>query len=218
MSVKRITILVFASAILLGFTFLGVNEAVKAKDRLQFRGVELMSRSTEIKNLQLRYNNLNLELKKASDQQNVSQEQLDKLNKEKEDLEKQKQDLEQQLQAKLEEKNNIAAAASVLTNKVTRAHAAYAASGIDCNNQNTAKDFIYCHESGNVADKSNGSGCYGLGQDCNGIVRSKCGPDYACQDEYFTEYMQHRYGSWEAAKAFWLSRAPINGRDVGNWW
>jgi len=78
--------------------------------------------------------------------------------------------------------------------------------------------FIYQHESGNDPSKENSIGCFGIGQDCNGIVKNRCGVDYACQDEYFTDYMKRRYGSWEIAKAFWLSRVPIKGKDVGNWW
>lgn len=84
--------------------------------------------------------------------------------------------------------------------------------------ENEAKLWLYHHESGNNPDRTNSIGCYGLGQDCNGIVRDLCGADYACQDEYFTSYMLRRYGSWEAAKAFWLARVPINGVDYGNWW
>lgn len=68
-----------------------------------------------------------------------------------------------------------------------------------------AKAFIYSHESGNNPNATNAGGCYGLGQDCNGVVRNQCGADYACQDAYFTGYAMRRYGSWEAAQAFWLA-------------
>lgn len=82
----------------------------------------------------------------------------------------------------------------------------------------SAKAFIYMKESSGRTDAKNAYGCYGIGQDCNGVVEARCNADYACQDAYFTEYMTKRYGSWEAAKAFWLARVPINGKDVGNWW
>lgn len=81
-----------------------------------------------------------------------------------------------------------------------------------------AKDFIYQHESGDNPSATNSLGCFGIGQDCNGIVRNLCGTDYSCQDNYFTNYMLRRYGTWQAAKSFWLARVPINGRDVGHWW
>ncbi|MCA9327522.1 LysM peptidoglycan-binding domain-containing protein [Candidatus Saccharibacteria bacterium] len=74
---------------------------------------------------------------------------------------------------------------------------------------NAAKAFIYARESGNNPNATNPNGCYGLGQDCNGRVRALCGADYACQDAYFTNYAMSRYGSWEAAYAFWLSH---------HWW
>lgn len=82
----------------------------------------------------------------------------------------------------------------------------------------SAKMFIYMHESNNDPTRMNSIGCYGIGQDCNGIVYNLCGADYTCQDEYFTNYMKKRYGSWENAKAFWLACVPINGHSVGNWW
>lgn len=74
---------------------------------------------------------------------------------------------------------------------------------------NGAKAFIYAHESGNNPNATNPHGCYGLGQDCNGVVRHACGADYACQDAYFTSYAMRRYGSWENALAFWQSH---------HWW
>jgi hypothetical protein len=70
-----------------------------------------------------------------------------------------------------------------------------------------AKLFIYMHESGNNPSATNAGGCYGLGQDCNGIVRNQCGADYACQDAYFEQYCTQRYGSWESAKQFWLANS-----------
>ena len=74
---------------------------------------------------------------------------------------------------------------------------------------NGAKATIYARESGNNPNATNPSGCYGIGQDCNGVVRTQCGADYACQDQYFTNYMASRYGSWEAALAFW---------NANGWW
>lgn len=74
---------------------------------------------------------------------------------------------------------------------------------------NSAKAYIYARESGNNPNATNPNGCYGLGQDCNGVVRNQCGADYACQDAYFTAYAMRRYGSWENALAFWQSH---------HWW
>lgn len=72
----------------------------------------------------------------------------------------------------------------------------------------SAKMFIYNHESGNNPASVNSSGCRGLGQACPGS-KLPCDADYACQDAWFTNYMQGRYGTWENAKAFWLAH---------NWW
>ena len=89
------------------------------------------------------------------------------------------------------------------TRRTTTARSSYPVSS------NAAKAFIYARESGNNPNATNPNGCYGLGQDCNGVVRSMCGADYACQDAYFTRYAMSRYGSWAGAYAFWQSH---------HWW
>lgn len=71
-----------------------------------------------------------------------------------------------------------------------------------------AKTFIYLKESGNnPASVNKSSGACGLGQalPCSKMPCSLS--DYACQDAFFTKYMQSRYGTWENAKAFWLSHS-----------
>lgn len=73
---------------------------------------------------------------------------------------------------------------------------------------NDAKMWIYMHESGNNPAAVNSQGCRGLGQACPG-TKLPCDDDYACQDAYFTSYMQSRYGSWENAKEFW---------ENSGWW
>lgn len=84
-----------------------------------------------------------------------------------------------------------------------------------------AKTFIYMKESGNRLDAVNSIGCIGLGQDCNGVLKNECPnwkTDRTCQDLFWEKYMHRRYGTWQAAKAHWLARIPINGKDVGHWW
>lgn len=74
---------------------------------------------------------------------------------------------------------------------------------------NEAKQFIYFKESSNRLDAVNEIGACGLGQSlpCSKL-ENDC-PDwrtnYACQDAWFTNYMQNRYGTWENARAFWIA-------------
>lgn len=73
---------------------------------------------------------------------------------------------------------------------------------------NDAKSFIYFKESGNNPKAINkSSGACGIGQALPCSKLSSVCPDmsYECQDAFFTKYMQNRYGTWENAKAFWLS-------------
>ena len=70
-----------------------------------------------------------------------------------------------------------------------------------------AKAFIYQHESGNNPGAINASsGACGLGQalPCSKMPCSL--DDYNCQDQFFTQYMQNRYGSWANAMNFWQSK------------
>ncbi len=76
------------------------------------------------------------------------------------------------------------------------------------------KLYIYNRESGNnPAAVNSSSGACGLGQflPCHPKI-DPCRliqADYGCQDGKFTAYMQSRYGSWSAARAFW---------DSHHWW
>lgn len=68
------------------------------------------------------------------------------------------------------------------------------------------KNYIYQHESNNNPGAINASsGACGLGQalPCSKMPCNLA--DYACQDNYFTSYMQKRYGSWANAYQFWIS-------------
>ena len=70
---------------------------------------------------------------------------------------------------------------------------------------NEAKAYIYQHESGNRPDAVNEIGACGLGQALPCSKMPCTLQDYVCQDEYFTGYMQSRYGTWENAYQFWVS-------------
>lgn len=131
----------------------------------------------------------------------LKQLKLDELNgksgemkKQTEQLIKEKQELEKQLQSKRQEAERIAQAKLVVTQVASAAPVS----------SNEAKAFIYQHESGNRTTAVNSIGCRGLGQACPGS-KLPCGDDYACQDAWFTNYMLQRYGTWENAKAFWVS-------------
>lgn len=70
---------------------------------------------------------------------------------------------------------------------------------------NIYKQFIYKHESGCNTGSVNAGGCRGLGQACPGS-KLPCGNDFACQDAYFSQYAQSRYGGWPQAYQAWLAQ------------
>lgn len=64
--------------------------------------------------------------------------------------------------------------------------------------------YIYMKESGCRTTAVNSIGCRGIGQACPG-TKLPCGADYACQNQWFTNYAMQRYGSWYKAYQFWLA-------------
>lgn len=128
MSVKRITIVLIALGVIAGFIYLGVQDAVKTKDNLEFQKVQLKSRQTEIKELNMKYERLNQDLNKASEQKETDKAEVERLQKEKNELEQQKLDLERQLQAKLEQKSKLAQASERAINAATMTQTASASS------------------------------------------------------------------------------------------
>lgn len=121
-----------------------------------------------------------IQKKKLDEQLNIMNTQLDTKQKEIEDLKKQ-----------VMEKQKIKLAQTALAKE---------------GDINDPKMFIYLKESGNNPGAINkSSGACGLGQalPCSKMPCSLS--DYACQDNFFTQYMLNRYGTWEAAKAFWLA-------------
>ena len=202
------------------FTALALETIRDTEHRLQLKEVQLQERGAELKKLELKYRNLNVELDKIDKNNKKKIEQLER---EKRELDEDRKRLERELQAKLQRKEQERLAKletqKNLINTVTATQTASAYSGsINCSNPSSAKAFIYCKESGNDPNAVNSTGCRGIGQACPGSKLPCSGSDYACQDTWFTNYMQQRYGSWENAKAHWLARVPINGVDVGHWW
>lgn len=89
------------------------------------------------------------------------------------------------------------------------------------NEEQVAKEFIFFKESSNKLDAINSIGCKGLGQDCNGQLHLQCPnwkTDRSCQEVFWENYMNRRYGSWVKAKQHWQACKPINGKNVGCWW
>lgn len=63
---------------------------------------------------------------------------------------------------------------------------------------NYYKSWIYNEESGNDPTRYNTEGCLGLGQACPASKLLIVCPtmDYACEDAWFTNYMEQRYTTW----------------------
>jgi len=82
-------------------------------------------------------------------------------------------------------------------------------------------DNLLKSESGYRTDALNEGGCGGIGQACPASKMNCALNDSAleCQTQYVIGYIMRRYsGSPTEAWKFWLSRTPIDGKDVGNWY
>lgn len=226
MSVKRIIVVIVSVLALAGFVTLGISDAVKRNDQLQFQKIQLKSKSVEIQQLNTKYDKLNDDLKKAQDDKSTSQEELDKLKQEQNTLLQEKAKLEQQLSAKIEEKNKLAAASSKVTNAATGTKSAYASTGGNCSQyfaaagitSAVAMDIInrenrscnpctYNNGSGTGAVDCNYSGgnAYGIPQAMPGNKMASAGADWrtnpVTQLKWMQNYVMGRYGSWEGAQA-----------------
>ena len=217
--------IVLASILLVGFTAIGLTNLVKVDNKLQFREIELKSKSAKLKELNLEYNQLNNKLDKAD---NLSDEQLKELQDEKARLEQKKKEAEAQLQAKAEAKRiedeAIAKASEKALNRVTGTQTAYASSG-GTKEQWMAQagipqsewqyvDYIVRKESGwdpcaynpSQSDCSaNPSSACGLAQSLPCGKQSKYGhwTDPVANLKWQYEYVTGRYGGYAQAYNFW---------------
>jgi hypothetical protein len=200
---KQKIILVIA---LIAFTALGIHTFVQRENKLQFQEIQLKSKQTEIQQLEIDYQVLDKKQKTIKESHDASQAEVEKLQKEKDDLLKRQQELEQQLSLKQQAQQLASQRLNNAATAATGTQVAVAATG--CNTGNQYKDYIYMKESGCNPSAVNSIGCRGIGQACPGN-KLPCGADFDCQDAWFSNYAIQRYGSWEAAYAFWLNN---------HWW
>ena len=175
---------------LLAFTTVGVANVKYNQEKVELQKIQLEDRGAELKQLQLHYTRLNDKLDAELQKEAQDKQKIQELEAEKQRLEQEKSRLEAELRAKRAKQQQDSQIA------VRPPGGAANASG--------AKLFIYMKESGNNPGAVNpSSGACGLGQalPCSKMPCSLS--DYACQDAFFTQYMQNRYGTWENAVAFW---------------
>lgn len=184
------------------FAITAVKAATQTKRNQKLQNIQIQSKDIEATKLEVDLRRLNIELKKTLEDKNLNESKVQNLEKQIQDAQEREKALQSQLQAKAKAKADAIAKAAQAQSVALASTKTYAATG------NADKDFIYMHESGNRTTAVNSIGCRGLGQACPG-TKLPCGDDYACQDAWFTKYMQQRYGSWSNARAFW---------ERNHWW
>lgn len=212
MKLKNIGAITVVGIALIGYVGFGITHLVSRDVKMRHSDVQLEVKSTELKQLQLDYQNLNSKLNNELQNGQTDDTTIKQLQQQKDELDRRNKELEQQVSARAAEKKRIADAASQVVNTLTGTATASADSG-------GAKLWVYMHESGNNPNSQASNGACGLGQalPCSKMACSL--GDYSCQDAWFTNYMVNRYGTWENAKATWISRATyVNGDYRGGWW
>lgn len=193
--------------LLIALATYGVQSVTSLKSEVQARNVRIQKTQTELKQL-------NTELDKVKQDKNASQQQIQQ-------LEKDKQDLQQQLQAKADEKSKLAQIADTAINTVTATSVAHA-DPLPSNptggcGDNYYASYIYANESGGHVIGNcnptilNAEGCIGIGQACpaSKLIAACPNLDYACENAYFIDYANTKYGGWEGAYDFWTAN---------HWW
>ena len=206
---------IFGTIVIIAFLSLGIFNIASTHHAAHLRDIQINTISTEKKKLESNYQQLNVEFNKAKADKTTTQQQLQEKQKALDNAQQKINDLNSQLQAKAAAKqaeaDRIAAASRLSIGVATAAAAAAAPTGsIAGCGDNSYANYIYMHESGCKTNDPNASGCDGIGQACPGsAVTNQCGYDYACQNAYFTNYANSRYGGWAGAYAFWVNN---------HWW
>lgn len=202
---------VLLTVALILFAGMGLSSIASTNNKIQLKEVQLKDKSAELKQLDLKYDKLNVELDTVD---KTKTEEIKKLEVEKAELQKQKGELEKQVQAKREAQRIAAEKASKAVKTVSatvapKVSAKTSKPSTGYCGDNKYKQYIYMKESGCRTNARNPIGCYGIGQSCPASKIAHCGDDFACQDAWFSNYAQQRYGGWAGAYSFWLKN---------HWW
>lgn len=210
---SKTIITVLGVLILSTFAYLAYKDAVSIWQ-------DLHKQQQQIEELNTQYEELDVELDRTKETKQQNEQELQKLEEEKQELERERQRLERELQAKVESEARVAAATqrsntAVATTQTVQTTSTTSQGGAmsGCGDNEYAA-YIYGQESGGRVtgncDPSavNAGGCRGIGQACPGD-KLPCGADYACQNQWFTQYAMSRYGSWAAA---------FNFHKAKGWW
>lgn len=208
MKSKRILLAVaFIGFAVVCFMLLGEADKEQKVDKLEIQGKTIDLKTHELKGAELQ-EKLEVELNKDT----KDQEKIKQLEQENRQFQEETKELQRQLQVKRDSKAKLAASKALNTvtgtQKVSAApQTSGGATKGNCGD-NMYKQYIYQKESNCNTAAVNSIGCRGIGQACPGS-KLPCGNDFACQDAWFSNYAQQRYGGWKGAYNFWLQN---------HWW
>lgn len=189
-----------AITLIVGFAAVAIKNINTTNQKLHIKGLEIKSNEAKLLELNQKYDQV---LKEKADTKAEQEKQSEQIK----ELESEKSRLERELSVKRE---NIRLEAEKLSKVAKKASGTQiAVAGAGCNTGNKYKDFIYYKESTCNPKAVNPIGCKGIGQACPASKIAHCGDNFACQDEWFSNYAVQRYGSWENAYNFWIRN---------NWW
>lgn len=188
-------------ALLISGLFVGLGLTHKnAKATQHNLESHIQRKDTELTERQYRLQKLESELKTVQEQKATTEAQLQEKAAKEAELNAQIEKLNRDLQSKRANQIKLAAAA-----KPTIKLASKIVAGCG---DNYYANYIYSHESGcNLYARNKSSGACGVGQalPCSKLTNVCDLSSYTCQNNFFTNYVNSRYGGWRGAYEFWLA-------------
>lgn len=227
---KRNIIRLVGVTILVGFVGFAAQSIYSLSGEVKLKETKLNDLNVELNTVNDQLESLKSDLDKSKESDSAKQQKIEQLEAEKATLESEKADLQSQLQAKLEQKQQLAKA-STLSN-TARAQSGSSSSsssssggrevvsrencykwigqaGVPAHEQDAAYQLIMRESSCNPYARNPSSGAYGIPQALPGNKMSSMGKDWEygpiTQIRWMMEYVYSRYGGFQNALNFQIA-------------
>lgn len=225
---KRNIIRLVGVVILVGFVGFAAQSIYSLSGEVKLKETKLNDLNVELNTVNDQLESLKSDLDKSKESDNAKQQKIEQLEAEKATLESEKADLQSQLQAKLEQKQQLAKA-STLSNTASAQSSSSSSSnsggrevvsrencykwigqaGVPAHEQDAAYQLIMRESSCNPYARNPSSGAYGIPQALPGNKMSSMGKDWKyapiTQIRWMREYVYSRYGGFQNALNFQIA-------------
>lgn len=225
---KRNVIRLVGVVILVGFVGFAAQSIYSLSGEVKLKETKLNDLNIELNTVNDQLESLKSDLDRSKESDSAKQQKIEQLEAEKATLESEKADLQSQLQAKLEQKQQLAKA-STLSNTASAQSGSSSSSnaggrevvsrencykwigqaGVPAHEQDAAYQLIMRESSCNPYARNPSSGAYGIPQALPGNKMSSMGKDWEygpiTQIRWMMEYVYSRYGGFQNALNFQIA-------------